>query len=163
MGMFDYVRCDRPLPDGWGLENDHVGLQTKTFDCEMTTVWITEDGRLKIKRSEWESTPEAELPYPDQPFIGCIRRVNERWEDVAFHGEFDFGGLEVVGRDPPDARGYERLHYRDHDYIARFTNGALDHIRMETTTAGETALGRDEAAELRSAPQNPTTKEGSET
>jgi hypothetical protein len=33
MGMFDYVRCGVPLPDGFEGE-----LQSKDFDCAMSTI-----------------------------------------------------------------------------------------------------------------------------
>lgn len=140
MGMFDYVRCDHALPDGWDLTNDHVGLQTKHFDCDMTTIWITSEGRLKIERFEYETVPKSERPHPnDDGFLGmagALRRVNCRWDDLAFHGEFGFGGLEVIGRNPPDARGWAAPIYRSHDYIARFTDGML------VSLTDENAAGR---------------------
>ena len=136
MGMFDYVRCDRPLPDGWDLTANHVGLQTKDFDCSMTTVWINEAGRLLIERFEYEEVPKAERPHPNDDGLlglaGSLRRINCRWDDLDFHGDFYFGGLEVIGRHPRDERGYERLIYRDHDYVARFTEGSLASIRAES-------------------------------
>ena len=46
MGMFDYVKCDRPLPDG-GARNPHDDhFQTKDLGCELATFRITEDGKL---------------------------------------------------------------------------------------------------------------------
>ncbi len=44
MSMFDYVRCEVPLPDDWNARN----LQTKDFDCDMVTYTITKDGRLML-------------------------------------------------------------------------------------------------------------------
>lgn len=43
MGMFDYVRCEVPLPDGYEGE-----LQTKDFDCQMQQCVITMIGRLTV-------------------------------------------------------------------------------------------------------------------
>lgn len=54
MGMFDYVRCKAPLPDGF-----EGGLQTKDFDCELAMVEIREDGTLWIERFEHETVPAA--------------------------------------------------------------------------------------------------------
>lgn len=133
MGMFDYVECEHPLPDGWDMSGDAVGLQTKAFDCDMTTVRIGANGRLTVERYDWETVPKAERPHPNDDgmlgLIGSMRRVNRRWVDLDFHGEFDFGGLEVIGHDEPDERGYRRPHYKSHDYIARFTDGQLVGIR----------------------------------
>jgi len=134
MGMFDYVKCERTLPDGWDLTNDHVGLQTKDFDCTMTTIKITEDGRLMILDFEHEEVPKAERRYPNDEgllgMIGCLRRVNERWRDLSFHGVMSFYGLEDLKDDywvastRPDG-GYWQKRYRDHDYEAKFTDGQL--------------------------------------
>lgn len=44
MGMFDYVRCDVPLPDGWKGE-----LQTKDFNCEMVEHLISNGGLISIE------------------------------------------------------------------------------------------------------------------
>lgn len=43
MGMFDYVKCEYPLPDGWkpsGL------FQTKDLECALGTYTITKEGRI---------------------------------------------------------------------------------------------------------------------
>lgn len=141
MGMFDYVKCDHPLPDGWNMTNDYVGLQTKCFDCDMTTVHIRSDGRLLIERSEWEDVPKAERPYPDDDgplgMAGCIRRVNARWDDLNFHGTFYFGGLEDLKDDRwviserHNGGGFWQKQYRDHDYKAKFTDGQLVSLEMD--------------------------------
>lgn len=68
MGMFDYIKCEAPLPDGFDGE-----LQTKDFDCEMTTHIITKDGRL---------------------MLGSIRRVH-KYEDANFHGLVHFYGTDA--------------------------------------------------------------------
>lgn len=131
MGMFDYVKCERPLPDGWDLTNDYVGLQTKCFGCEMTTILIRADGRLMIEDIEYEATPDDELPYPDIPIIGCIRPKSRKWRDLNFHGVFYFGGLEVIGYQEPDGRGYRAPIYRNHDYAAKFTDGNLVSLTVD--------------------------------
>lgn len=45
MGMFDYVRCDYPLPDGYEPEHDKA-LQSKDGPCQLLQLWITAGGRL---------------------------------------------------------------------------------------------------------------------
>jgi hypothetical protein len=72
MGMFDNVRCEIPLPDGW----DGKGMQTKDLGCTMSTVTITAEGRLVGSLREWwweEHKPER---------------------DLDFHGDFNFYGSE---------------------------------------------------------------------
>jgi hypothetical protein len=118
MGMFDYVQSEIPLPDGFEGE-----LQSKDFDCEMTTLVIRSNGRLEVERFEYEEVPPAERKHPDpndpMHFVGMLRRVNRRWEDLNFHGDFNFyGSNERYGK--PD--------YRWHEYIARFTDGKLVRI-----------------------------------
>ena len=54
MGLFDYVTVD----PSHGLPR--VQFQTKDFDCELTTVRITEVGRLEIERFECETVPKEE-------------------------------------------------------------------------------------------------------
>ena len=139
MGMFDYVRCDVPLPDGYDKVGKRGAFQTKDFDCDMTEIVITAGGQLQILRSEWEPVPQAERPYPNDEGLlgmaGSIRRVNERWETIPFHGEFDFYDLETVGHEPPDERGYKRPIWIAHDYVARFTEGKLVSIRLSGEAA----------------------------
>lgn len=113
MGMFDYVRSQIALPDGFTGQ-----LQCKDFDCELAVVEIREDGTLWIERFDHEIVPLAERPYPDaddwRAIIGMIRRSNDRWEQIPFHGEMNFYGGE--GKDW-------------HEYVARFTDGKLAFIR----------------------------------
>lgn len=120
MGMFDYVRCESPLPDGFTGE-----LQTKDFDCEMSTVLIRADGTMAIERFECETVPKAERSFPDAPdddfcaIVGSQRRINMRWEELPFHGIMNFYGNE--GR-------YGEPGYKWHEYDAKFTDGRLVEI-----------------------------------
>ena len=70
--MFDCVKCEVPLPDGW----DAVNLQTKHFGCESDTYTITRDGRL-TRVSDFQSVPERNSE--------C---------DMNFHGIFRFYGTD---------------------------------------------------------------------
>jgi len=135
MGMFDYIRCEKPLPDGWGLEGDVVGLQTKDFDCEMVTHVITADGRLMLERVDRvEEVPKEKRPFPNaeagtlESICGSISYVKSL-HDSAFHGWVHFGGLEEIGRDPDEKYGPRgRPIYKDHRYRAKFTDGQLVEI-----------------------------------
>lgn len=126
MGMFDYVRSEIPLPDGFAGE-----LQSKDFDCSMTIILIRADGRLMVEDSEWEVVPPAERSHPDPTdplhWVGSMRTVNRRWRDLDYHGEFQFYGDE---RNPEGA-------YVWHEYTARFTEGNLAWIRCDSDRSGE--------------------------
>lgn len=119
MGMYDYVKCEYPLPDGTIRAN--AEFQTKDFDCMMDVVTITAEGRLMLRESHYATVPEEERPYFGKPeweeplyqLAGSIRLVVDREYDANFHGEFEF-------RDGVT------------NYIARFTDGQLDHIRIDT-------------------------------
>ena len=114
MGMFDDVKCEMPLPDGW----QSYGLQTKDFGCEMTTLFIRKDGRLLVLESDWEEVPANERPHPDPSdplhFIGSMKAVNARWRDLDFHGVMNFYGSEGLHGAPGHVW---------HEYNARFTDG----------------------------------------
>jgi hypothetical protein len=133
MGMFDYIQCEVPLPDGWNPPE----LQTKDFGCGMVTHIITKDGRLLLEQiDETLDVPKHERPYPDAPegslkaFCGCIRTVRSR-HDANFHGIVNFYGLETVGREPDERYGARgRPIYKHHNYNAKFTNGQLVEITM---------------------------------
>lgn len=117
--MFDYVRSQVPLPDGFQGE-----LQSKDFDCAMAVIEIRGDGTLWIERYEQEMVPETERPYPDatdwRKWVGSMRRINERWERLSYHGDMNFYGNE--GR-------YGEPGYCWHEYVARFSDGHLDWIK----------------------------------
>lgn len=144
MGMFDYVRSEIPLPDGFTGE-----LQSKDFDCEMTEVVIRANGRLEIERFEYETTPMAERPYPDagddsiMSLCGSMRKTNRRWEDLAYHGDFSFYGYERVGEQVfvPLVEGATVGHYEGetqwHEYTARFTDGQLAWIKDTSIPQGD--------------------------
>ena len=120
MGMFDYVKCEAPLPDGWqpnGL------LQTKDFDCEMVTHVITAEGRLMLEQiDETQLVPKAERPYPNEPddsllgMCGMMRTIRSV-HDSNFHGVMRFYGSEGPGFDGAW-----------HEYQAKFTDGRLVNI-----------------------------------
>ena len=72
--MFDNVKCEVPLPDGWNA----INLQTKHFGCELDLYTITSDGRLTRRYvSGSKDVPEA--------YSEC---------DMNFHGIFRFYGTD---------------------------------------------------------------------
>jgi hypothetical protein len=124
MGMFDYIRCEVALPDGWVAGE----LQTKDFDCEMITHVISKDGRLLFDRGGWEAVPllqrrlwraawgdseQAEKDHVLEAAFGSMRRV-PNYQDENFHGLVNF-----YGHDKDD---------QWHEYNAKFTDGQLTEI-----------------------------------
>jgi len=104
MGMFDWVQCDAPLPDGWephrGLYSDFSdgGFQTKSFECLLLTFTITAEGRLTVQgyggaREEYE--PEG-VPYSGTfVFYGTDDHTDGgRWHEYA--AEFQGGQLQGI-------------------------------------------------------------------
>lgn len=75
MGMFDYVKCEVPLPDGYVPDDGF--LQTKDFQCQLHELTITKEGRL--------IGPTA-TAYWDDP-VGAI-------VDRNFHGVLRFYDIE---------------------------------------------------------------------
>lgn len=113
MGMFDFVRSEVTLPDGFDGE-----LQTKSFDSTLATILIKADGRLLIEEVQYERLPpkEGQLGKPLKlGFLGELQRKSSRWRDINFHGDFSFYGLD-------DKSG------QWHGYVARFTHGELEYI-----------------------------------
>jgi hypothetical protein len=118
MGMFDYVRCEVSLPDGYG--NDNI-FQTKDFDNLMHTYTIKSDGTLEL--SEWFlKNREHEEPFKlKDDFFESIKdwqraMTTERKERIVdFHGAFNFYKFDSNGV--------------SHEYEAKFTDGKLVEIK----------------------------------
>ena len=92
MGMFDSVIIDTnklPVSDE---EKKIIGngrdWQTKDFDCILTEIHITDE--LKMNTWDQEIVPIDERPDPDYPFIGSVRRINERLELINHTGHVNF-------------------------------------------------------------------------
>ncbi len=147
MGMFDYIRCEVPLPDGWSAHD----LQTKDFDCQMVMHIITKDGRLMFERIDnMVEVPKSERPFPDAPdgslqsFCGSIRTITTQY-DANFHGVVNFYGSEYQRMDGSPSSPGPVMHQGDtvcdfetkeplkhiwHEYNAKFTDGQLVEIDL---------------------------------
>ena len=121
MGMFDNVKCEAPLPDGFVGE-----LQTKDFNCEMVTHVITKDGRLMLSQIDRvEEVPKAERPYPnDDGLLGLCgsMRTFTSLHDANFHGVLNFYGRKGDRKDGT---------WEWHEYNAKFTDGQLVSIERD--------------------------------
>ena len=120
MGMFDYIKCEYPLPD---KEVQNHDFQTKDFDNAMDCYTITADGKLILHKHIWKAVPEEERPYYGEPeweeggfyqVAGSIKSVHVGDEVVDFHGIIRFYAM----------RGDERYEYK-----AKFTDGILVELK----------------------------------
>lgn len=134
--MFDYIKCEVPLPDGWEAEE----LQTKDIEqvCWMATHIITKEGRLMIDeghnetvplmerpkwKPEWGDSIEAQREHGLEALIGCMRWVSN-YKDANYHGYLRFYGHETIKVDDDDDNPVLRWH----EYRAKFTDGHLVEI-----------------------------------
>lgn len=105
MGMFDEVICEVDLPDGW----KHPVFQTKDFeDPYLNKYVIRADGRLIRKKPWYQCEISADT-------------------DTNYHGLLRFYSYEG---DPNQETPIED---RWHEYEAKFTDGALQEIRLVTS------------------------------
>jgi hypothetical protein len=129
MGMFDYIKCEMPLPETPEAPpfNDGPGLfQTKdTPDQYMTTYTITADGKLTWRPYEMGTVPPEERRYPDPSdpmhWVGSMRRIEQEPEAIPFHGDIEFGTISLH-------RG--RYVGGNWEYLARFTEGVCKEIKL---------------------------------
>ena len=121
MGMFDTLYVNLNLLPITSEEQEFLGedcsFQTKNFDCELTEIYITDEGELKINRFEYEDVPKEERPHPNDEGLlglaGSIRRINERFETISYHGIINF---------------YTSVNDVWYEFYANFDNGKLDVI-----------------------------------
>jgi hypothetical protein len=98
MGMFDYIACDYPLPDG----APRTGYQTKDTPAQMLdTYTITEDGHL---------VDDSGATLDD------------------FHGDLDFYTSNVCGSGPNGYITDDGQPYTAWSFVARFTDGRLTRL-----------------------------------
>lgn len=99
MGMYDNLYINpKQLPiseEEKGLfEQLNLDWQTKSLNCDLTEVYITENGELKINKWQYETVPKEERPYPDDEglkgMIGCLRRKDEHLENINYTGIVNF-------------------------------------------------------------------------
>ncbi len=129
MGLYDHIRCEHPLPDGFDGDLEY---QTKDTDEQYLGHYtITAEGRLVHHKTRMEETPQADKPYPDAPFgslldlCGSVTRVPVGDEFEDFHGALNFYTSNWSGSGPngyltsDGQRGWTR------DYTALFDHGRL--------------------------------------
>jgi len=98
MGMFDYLSCEYPLPEGAPVN----GWQTKDTPAQyMETYRITRDGFL---------FDENGVALPD------------------YHGDLWFSHSNVTSRGPNGYMTQDGQPYRTWRFVARFTDGRLTRL-----------------------------------
>ena len=121
MGMFDDIRCERPLPDGWHRR----GMQTKDLDCDLSQYRITAEGTLEVQRREMAPAgPPRQHPFiPSWGDYQPMKCVREWWVPVPYHGDIYFygGGFDDDW----------------HEYRARFNEGVLTTLIAWNPDAGQ--------------------------
>lgn len=138
MSMFDYLRCEPNLPDGWCPPEDHL-FQTNDLDRELATHCITHDGRLMVARIiGYENVPKNEWKYHGAEPGSLHELLHEKtkkraiWQEIQmpWHGYIDFVGREGLKPFPGGPMtGAEMKEYtRWHRYRAKFTDGRLVEI-----------------------------------
>lgn len=136
MGMFDHIICDHELPDGF----DATGIifQTKDIDNDLDTYTITDGGRLIHHYREWETTPDSELPDPKRPFFGSIREKagSQKQIDKNYHGDLYFYSSNICGGGPAGFMTENDEAPWAREYTARFTNGKLESIVLQSDEVG---------------------------
>lgn len=121
MGMYDNLIINTnklPVSDEEKIRiGENPGWQTKDFDCDLTEIYITDDGELKINRWKYDWVPEEERPYPKDEgikgMIGCLKRVGEHLETINHHGYVNF---------------YSNIGTDWYEFYAKFTDGKLSTI-----------------------------------
>jgi len=139
MGMFDDIKCKYQLPISGANDLDY---QTKDTEHQWLDQYeIREDGTLwhedydiedHSERAKWiASNPDNEVPKEldgMMSMMGCMARVNKRWEQVNITGEIRFYTLYDVKEGK-----MVNAHNSQHGWIewsAYFVNGKLKEMNL---------------------------------
>jgi hypothetical protein len=137
MGMFDYIKCEYPLPevpqrlvDSYGSP-EKVLFQTKdTVNQCMATYKITEDGQLWIEKNttKWvEAKDPNAISIMDR--IGHSEIVASEWEKESLSGGIDFyegyTHENYHSRTQEDIEQWKRFERGWIEYTAVFLHGEL--------------------------------------
>jgi hypothetical protein len=127
--MFDNIRCEVALPDGF--EGEPL-FQTTDFERVLATHSIREDG-LYLDDGHYETVPQAERTNPDaeegtlEALKGSLRWVPNLVFHPEAHGMVNFYGHDAAGK--------------LHEYEAKFMDGQLIGIKVREASAKSGAIG----------------------
>lgn len=100
MGMFDYVRCEYPLPDGRNPTAN--SYQTKDLYLELGLATITAEGQLLYRDYEEPESSNRNDDYTGSlSFYDFVSKTGEWFEYTA---EFVDGKLQSITSEPPRPR-----------------------------------------------------------
>jgi hypothetical protein len=130
LGMYDYLKCEYPLPNPpyWITEETIFQTKHRDEDCCMETFRITKEGRLIHQRVSYVNCPDEERPYWGKPewnkseiyrMAGMIKTVPAGDVDTEFHGDIVFYEGSTI----------EENKWAWYEVCARFTNGKLEWIK----------------------------------
>ena len=93
MGMFDYLRCDYPLP---GEPVELVGeYQTKDFGCTLATIIITADGTLDEEARDDTKWPFSNIADNYDNFTGVVEFYGSTISACGPVGEYTYDGEDA--------------------------------------------------------------------
>lgn len=141
MGMFDYIRCNLPLPDAPPPE---LEFQAKDTDDQFLTQYeIREDGTLWKEECDFEdhSDPEAE---GIRRLFGMMTRVNQRWVPALYEGDLEFYTSNITASGPQGCVTSDGGPAYSWDYVAKFVNGKVTEITGGATLLDWKVLTREE-------------------
>jgi hypothetical protein len=126
MGMFDEIEYRYKLPlesskeiDSLGIDLEKIRFQTKDLDNLLDIYVISEEGRFLHRKVNYKWIDD------DNAFLkGYLDEVSSEMVDTNYHGDILFYCYETVEKD-------SKRMALSIDYVARFTNGNLDNVRLK--------------------------------
>jgi len=149
MGMFDFLKCDYPLPIGYEKLQDHEFQTKDTPEQYLLRYLITKDGRLKEGYEKKEEVVAEETEQEEGSRLSSLikKRKEQQEEFLDFHGDINFytilskkevvkEGETIVYSDELESYGFSPDEGRDTKWIefcVRFTNGKLEWLKAVTS------------------------------
>lgn len=111
MGMFDYVNCKMPLPDGF-VQPDVTYFQTKgtqveSWQCGLDLYTLNEDGSIMVQYMEYPGSIHGQM---------VPAKLDETITYLYFYGDHN---LDINGMNT--------------GYVAEIVNGKINKIRLRET------------------------------
>lgn len=128
MGMFDYVKCQYPLPEvkelnDWDIDIQKIEYQTKDMNNALNHYFINENGELwyKDQKYKWVESDDSFLK-------GHLELQSSEDKPANYHGILNFYCYEDIGE--KDGKFYVYTS----EYKAKFSDNVLvDLVVIETS------------------------------
>jgi hypothetical protein len=136
--MFDEIEYRYILPlesnkeiDELGIELEKIRFQTKSLDSALDIYTINEKGRLIQKKVKYKWVDD------DNAFLkGYLDEESSEMVDTNFHGELPFYCYESIDKEDKEIS-------LTIDYVAKFTNGTLDSVKIKSYNIRDTTESRE--------------------